>query len=327
MNSPIIWGPYFWSFMLHPAGQVVPEQLNEEESKELEYWALNTCDYLLCGACSGNCRYHATQHPPTFKTRQDVWHYFYQKHNSVNERKFKIQPTETEALLLLQQTYQMKGVEWSQLTHTWLFEYWFILKLTTLVMLFDPVTQTSQVNAERLEKWWKWVRSTCYAWPFAYHMPSTRAKLLAFVDGMDLKQITSASDVDQMLIDWQNDFADDFQVEPLTVSSFQREFNRLLESKQMPMLIWANQRLEEANRKMVSLQQEMNKANRVDPVTGQDWQTIAYIMIALSCVLFVMLVAVFLYYRFYLACGQSPSKSSSSKSNPTISHRKSIYAT
>jgi hypothetical protein len=342
MAAPSMWAPAFWTFMLHVAGQVAghdPKQLTKEEQEEIEYFFTHVCNYLLCGNCINHCnRYVQVEKPPHFETRQDIWQYAFEFHNSVNQRQQKVQPNETEALILLQQNYQFHGVEWTNLTHQWIFEYWFILKLSMITMLHQPGNPSPTLTFDKLYEWWKWVRSCCFIWPFAYHTPQTRDLLIEWIDHVDLHECKTPYDVDHLLVQFQQFIVSDslgMLNQPaskfISTEQFVQQYNAKFDWKQITLFNWANQRLEEANKKMYLMQQELNQwkqpnttlsqynnNNKIDNKTDNnnkmmeniDWRILSYCMMSLSVLLLITLVIVFLYYRFYLSCSRSVSKSS-----------------
>ena len=101
MVYPNVWGPHQWN-MLHMMALVYPEKPDEERKQSMLAYLSGMCKNLPCPGCSAHCGLYLNENRPQVDSKQQLFQYLVDFHNSVNKRLGKREFSQEEALTLYQ---------------------------------------------------------------------------------------------------------------------------------------------------------------------------------------------------------------------------------
>lgn len=310
MSWPSLWGKWFWS-LLHALAKAFavhhPDALPPELAEALFRFLSALCKYLPCPGCRFHCLAHTNQVPPRFARGTDVWTYFVDFHNAVNQRTHKVLVSSSEAEAVLETQLQEFGWTSAKIEEAFLQDWWTALLMTTYSLSLTPDTPKDEEQKE----FQTFLQHAVQVLPFSFKRLSSggcvRTVLLDFVASSQCN-LSTRDAAFETVIHMHNAISAEFGLLPKTVKEMKDVFAKNFEQKNVTELVRAVQIHEEDQKKMVALQQELNALRSSDTADGSltttggevsaHYQTAT---IALSCLLAVtllLLLGLWLAYRF-----------------------------
>ena len=110
--NPMLWGYLQWE-LLHLMAYTYPNTPTEERQLSMRHYIQGMCPNLPCYGCSFHCSEYIRQYPPTVESKEKLFKYLVDFHNSVNIKLGKRVYTESEVKKNIVDNYS-KPVIWTQ---------------------------------------------------------------------------------------------------------------------------------------------------------------------------------------------------------------------
>ncbi len=288
MAWPPAWSYLFWLFLHSLAKSFEEQELTSIEIEQIQIFLNILIRWLPCPSCRYHALLYLNKKPFIFKTGKELSYQLFMFHNDVNERTNKIQLTQEEARLALEESLQRRKA--FDFPNSFPDDYWLVLLWVAHSFTMNPDHPTEQEQQMMKE----FLHSVCFVFPFRNHK---------CVNGQLAKQVlldvlehhinvTNRENVVKTINTMYNSLSLEFGVLYRTMEQTKKMFDNSLDPTQYPLYVRMIEAEQATHKKLIALQNELKAQPKTFELDSNYWMNVC---IALSVVLGLVILLNILY--------------------------------